>query len=343
MELKTLKDVKEYNIDEKRLLFSANHTEILEGYTTDIYFLRTKEMLKKAGLGDKKIFAEVFSSGRGYMAGMEEVKNLFSNKNVRLWGLPEGEPFSRKEVVLQIEGAYCEIDIFETVLLGVLASSTAWATAARECKEAAGHKTLICFGARHIHPAVAPVMERSSIIGGADGASCILGAKLMGQEPMGTIPHAAILMVGDTVKAAHLYDEIMDPLAPRIILVDTFKDEAEEVLRVAESLCHRLEGVRLDTPSERGGVTPALVQEVRARLDLSGYKSIKIIVSGGLNPDTIRSLGAAGADSFGVGSYIAGATPINMTMDIKEIDGEPVAKRGRIPGRTENSRLKMLL
>lgn len=342
MELKTLQDVKDFNPDPKRALFSANHTEILEGYTTDIYFLRTRELLKKAGLGHKKIFAEVFSSGSGCMAGMEEVKNLFCNKEVRLWGLPEGESFAKKEVVLQIEGAYSEMDIFETALLGILASSTAWATAARECKEAAGNKMLICFGARHIHPAVAPVMERSSIIGGADGASCILGAKLMGQEPMGTIPHAAILIIGDTVKAAHLYDEIMDPSAPRIILVDTFKDEAEEVLRVASSLCHRLEGVRLDTPSERGGVTPSLVEEVRARLDLSGYKNIKIIVSGGLNPDTIRSLGAAGADSFGVGSYIAGASPINMTMDIKEIDGIPVAKRGRIPGRTKSKRLKPL-
>jgi nicotinate phosphoribosyltransferase len=28
-----------------------------------------------------------------------------------------------------------------------------------------------------------------------------------------------------------------------------------------------------------------------------------------------------------------------MTMDIKEIDGLPVAKRGRLPGRIENHRL----
>ncbi len=33
----------------------------------------------------------------------------------------------------------------------------------------------------------------------------------------------------------------------------------------------RLWGVRLDTPSERGRVTPELVKEVRARLDLAGH------------------------------------------------------------------------
>ena len=30
----------------------------------------------------------------------------------------------------------------------------------------------------------------------------------------------------------------------------------------------------------------------------------------------------------GVGSYISGAPPIDMTMDIKEVNGKPTAKRG---------------
>ena len=44
----------------------------------------------------------------------------------------------------------------------------------------------------------------------------------------------------------------MPPDSPRIMLVDTFKDEVEETLRVAELLKERLDGIRLDTPSERG-------------------------------------------------------------------------------------------
>lgn len=342
MELKTLQDVRDYTLAPDRLLFSATHKEIAQGLTTDIYFLRTRELLHKAKMEDKRVLAEIFASRGGFMAGMEEVRQLFRGKEINLWGLPEGEPFSKKEVVLQLEGRYIDFGIFETAVLGILASSSAWATAARECREAAGGKKLMCFGARHIHPAVAPVMERAAMVGGADGASCILGAKLFQQEPMGTIPHAAILIVGDTVQAAQLYDEMMDDEAPRIILVDTFKDEAEEVIRVAEALGEKLEGVRLDTPSERGGVTPALVQEVRARLSQAGFAHVNIIVSGGLDPMSIRLLGAAGADAFGVGSFIASAVPINMTMDLKEVDGVPLAKRGRIPGRTENKRLQPL-
>ena len=62
--------------------------------------------------------------------------------------------------------------------------------------------------------------------------------------------------------------------------------EPEESLIVARQMKGRLGGVRLDTPSERGGVTVDLVKETRARLDLAGYKDVKIFVSGGITPDT---------------------------------------------------------
>jgi nicotinate phosphoribosyltransferase len=47
-------------------------------------------------------------------------------------------------------------------------------------------------------------------------------------------------------------------------------------------------------------------------------------------------------DGFGIGSAISGAPPIDFTADIKEIEGRPVAKRGRIPGITPNPRLQKI-
>ena len=84
------------------------------------------------------------------------------------------------------------------------------------------------------------------------------------------------------------------------------------------------------------------MHEIRARLDVEGYQHVKIVVSGGLNPERIQYFKDAGApvDSFAVGSYISGATPIDFTGDIKEIDGSPIAKRGRIPGLTDSPRLR---
>ncbi|MFO7152496.1 MAG: nicotinate phosphoribosyltransferase [Bacillota bacterium] len=338
-EIKSLTDVKEFKIKEGRPFYSATHEEIKQGVTTDIYFIKTMEILRHMGLENSEVVAEVFPRKAGIMCGVEEVLNLLKDKNVEIYALPEGERFSPKETVMRIKGAYGEFGIFETALLGILAQSSGWATAARECREAAGDKVMICFGARHVHPAVAPVMERAAVIGGANNASCILAAKLLNREPSGTVPHAAMLIAGDTVAVAKAYNEIMPPDSPRIILVDTFKDEVEESLAVAEALGKALEGVRLDTPSERGGVTKELVYEVRKRLDQKGYDYVKIFVSGGLTPEKIRDLSEAGADAFGVGSYISGASPIDMTMDIKVVEGKPVAKRGRIPGIIENPKL----
>jgi len=173
------------------------------------------------------------------------------------------------------------------------------------------------------------------------GASTPAGARLAGLSPTGTMPHSLVLVIGDTVRAAEAFDRHVAREIPRIVLVDTFKDEAEEALRVAHALGDRLYGVRLDTPAERGRVTADLVSEVRARLDLAGFRHVRIIVSGGLTPDRIWYFkdAAAPVDFFAVGSYISGATPIDFTGDLKEIDGRAVAKRGRIPGITPSPRL----
>ncbi len=338
----TSDDVKQYDPGDKRF-FSATHDEIRSGATSDVYFVRTLEILQREGKSDTVVTAEIFPTRNGIMAGTPECLELLKGRGLEVWAVPEGESFLEKETLVRITGAYSLFGLYETALLGILASSSAWALAAHACKEAANGAPIYCFGARHIHPAAAPAMERAAIVGGASGASCILGAKLAGQEPVGTIPHALVIILGDTVKAATAYNTYMPKDAPRTILVDTFHDEAEETMRVAEALGKDLGGVRLDTPGERGGVTEGLVREVRARLDLAGFEHVKIFVSGGITPERIQKLAGAGADAFGVGSYITSARPVDMTMDIKAIEGKPIAKRGRIPGPIHNPRLQRLL
>jgi len=336
-------EIKHYKVDPNRKLFSANHDEIEKGLTTDVYFIRALEILQYLKLDNTNVTAEIFARKKGIFAGAQEAYNLLKDKNINLWSLKEGDSFLPKETVMRIQGPYKEFGVFETIVLGILASSSAWATAARACHDVARGKKIICFGSRHIHPAVAPVMERAAIIGGIDGASCVLGAKLMGQEPQGTIPHTVIIISGDTVKAAKAYNNCTPKNVPRVILIDTFKDEAEESIRVANALGKDLLGVRLDTPSERGGVSPDLVKEVRARLDQAGFSYVKIFVSGGVTPERINMLSQEAVDAFGVGSYISDASPIDMTLDIKEVEGKPIAKRGRIPGKIENKKLVKLI
>jgi nicotinate phosphoribosyltransferase len=292
---------------------------------------------------------EVFSSRAGIICGMEEVKALLARVLPRgdceVWALDEGAAMSTKEVVLRITAHYQSYALYETAYLGILTHCSGWATAARECVDAAGGIPVISFGARHVHPSVAGIMDYSAIIGGCQGCSSIAGAKLAGVEPSGTMPHALIIVMGDTVKTTLAFDKHMPPEVPRVSLVDTFKDEAEESLLVAQALGARLNSVRLDTPPERGRVTIDLVKEVRAKLDLAGFSKVKIFVSGGIDADRIKQFVAEGApvDGFGVGSYITGARPIDFTADLHEVEGKPIAKRGRIPGITPNPKLKRVM
>lgn len=344
--LQSERDVEALRIEEGRVLFSAQHDEILQGHTADMYFVRTMQVLRAEGKADTPVVAEIFPRSEGVLGGVEEALRLLRNRPpelgpIEVWAMDEGETFTPREVVMRIHGPYSAFGLYETALLGILAQSSGWATATRRVVQAARGKPVIVFGARHVHPAVAPVLERAALAAGASGAACILGAKLYGQAPVGTVPHALILIMGDTVEAARAYHRHVGPGAPRIILVDTYKDEAEESLRVSQALGEVLDGVRLDTPGERGGVTPDLVAEVRARLDQAGFRHVQIFVSGGLTPERIQALADAGADAFGVGSYISSAPPIDMTMDLKEVEGRPVAKRGRIPGIQPNPRLRL--
>jgi nicotinate phosphoribosyltransferase len=292
---------------------------------------------------------EVFARQDAVLCGIDEAKTLLAHVledadpgELTVEALEDGDRIASKEVVLRIRARYRQFGLYETAILGMLAQSTGWATAARECVEAAAPQPVISFGARHVHPDVTDVLDYAAIVGGCVGASTPAGARMAGLSPTGTMPHSLVLIFGDTVRAAEAFDRDLEPDVPRIVLIDTFKDEAEEALRVASALGDRLYGVRLDTPAERGRVTADLVHEVRARLDQAGYAHVKIGVSGGLSPDRIRYFreNEAPVDSFAVGSYISGAAPIDFTGDIKEIDGRPIAKRGRIPGITPSQRLR---
>jgi nicotinate phosphoribosyltransferase len=322
--------------------------EILSGDSADVYFARAASILEREGL-DPLVTMELFARQDAVLCGIDEAKNLIGHvlsgcdlTETTVEALSDGDRIAPKEVVLRIRARYRQIGLYETAILGMMAQSTGWATAARECVDVAAPEPVVSFGARHVHPDITDVLDYAAIVGGCVGASTPAGARLAGLSPTGTMPHSLVLIFGDTVAAAEAFDRDLGADVPRIVLVDTFKDEAEETLRVAHALGDRLYGIRLDTPSERGRVTADLVKEIRARLDQEGYDHVKIVVSGGLNPDRIRYFKeqAAPVDSYAVGSYISGATPIDFTGDIKEIDGKPIAKRGRIPGTTPSPRLQ---
>ncbi|HUW95670.1 MAG TPA: nicotinate phosphoribosyltransferase [Anaerolineae bacterium] len=318
--------------------------DVLSGDTADVYFIRAQQILRHENL-NPIVTVEVFTSREGVLCGLREALALLQKvlpSEAEVWALEEGSTMGAKEVVLRITAPYASFGLYETAVLGMLAHQSGWATAARSCVEAAQGIPVVSFGARHVHPRVSSRLEYAAMVGGFVGCATPAGARLGDVSPTGTIPHAMILVFGDTVEATKAFDRHIAPEVNRVALVDTFKDEAEESLRVATALGDKLWGVRLDTPGERGRVTPDLAKEVRARLDQAGYDHVRIVVSGGIDAERIRLFVEKGApvDAFGVGSAVSSAPPIDFTADIKAIEGKPVAKRGRIPGITDNPRLR---
>jgi nicotinate phosphoribosyltransferase len=321
---------------EKRMFHTADPKEIKEGKLTDIYFVRTMQVLKAKKI-DKWVKAEFIAKrfpedyGWGVLAGIEETAYLLKDLKVSVRTMKEGTIFRAFEPVMEIEGMYTDFGLFETSLLGLLCQASGVATKAARCKKAAGDRRVISFGARRIHPVVAPMVERNAFIGGCDGVSVVKNAELIGEEPSGTMPHALILIMGDTVEATKAFDEVISPKVKRVSLIDTFNDEKIEAIRVAEALGKKLFGIRLDTPSSRRGDFTKIIEEIRWELNLRGFGHVKIYVSGGLDEKRILALNPV-VDAYGVGTSITNARVIDFAMDIIEIDGKPLAKRGKMSG-----------
>ena len=330
-----------------RIFHCASDEEIKKGETTDIYFVRTKQILEAKKLDKLNAVAEVTAGGLpnewpwGILCGIEEEARLFEGYPVNVYTMPEGSilyPSDNRgvrEPVMFIEGPYGEFCTLETPLLGLICQASGVATRAARVKKAAGKKIVMAFGIRRMHPALSPMLDRAAYIGGLDGLSSLSGAKAVDAKPMGTMPHALIIAFGDQAKAWKAFDEVMPSDVPRVALIDTYFDEKTEAIMATETLKDRLYGVRLDTPGSRKGNFPELIREVRWELDVRGYQHVKIFVSGGLNEEKIAILSEVGADGFGVGTAVSNAPTIDFAMDIVELEGKLVAKRGKLGGKKQ--------
>jgi nicotinate phosphoribosyltransferase len=204
------------------------------------------------------------------------------------------------------------------------------------------------------------------------GCAADATAHFFGQEKgMGTMPHALVGYAGSTLRAAELFHQTV-PDAPLTVLVDYFGQEITDALTVAGHFRGLSEAGRLslridthggryveglDTQSSyavlernaakalRGyrtddelrlllgtGVSAAAVWHMREQLDCHGFEKVKIVASGGFDPDKCRvfSLASAPVDVIGTGSFLPQVwSETYATADIVSYDGQPLVKVGR--------------
>ncbi len=317
-------------------LHVATLDDIRSGRVTDVYFERTREILEAKGIRKRvraEFVAKTLPDGWPWaiLAGLEECVAVLEGFPVNVRSMSEGTAFRTLQPVLEIEGPYLDFGVLETAVLGLLCQASGVATRAARCRRLAAERLLLSFGARRMHPTLAPMIERAAFIGGCDGVSVLAAAHLLRHDPTGTMPHALILILGDTVAAARAFDEVIAPDVPRVVLIDTFHDEKFEALAVAEALGRRVQGLRLDTPGSRRGDFAEILREVRWELDIRGYEHIQLYVSGGIGEAEIAGL-VPYVQGFGVGTCISNAPVVDFAMDIIEVEGRPFAKRGKWAG-----------
>jgi nicotinate phosphoribosyltransferase len=330
-------------------IFHLPVDKMREGYYSDKYFVRARELLRK-DRHRPRVTMQVFGKSHAYLGGIDEgiaILKLCTERwdELVVHALYDGDEIQPWETVLLIEGPYDAFAVLETLYLGVLARRTRVGTNTRQVVEAAKPKEVMFFPARHDHWLVQTGDGYAAHIAGAIGVSTDAQASWWGSEGIGTVPHALIAAYkGDTVLASRKFAEHSDPAIRLITLVDFDNDCVGTSLAVARELGDRLYGVRLDTSEtlvdksvipqmgtfKPTGVNPQLVWNVRRALDAEGFKHVRIVVSGGFTVDKIRQFEEqrVPVDVYGVGSSLFQGR-FDFTADVVMLEEKPCAKIGR--------------
>ena len=333
-------------------MFNFPIAKIRRGYYSDVYFNRARQILIKDNHHPILTLQVFQKQNRVMVCGIEEVKELFRKtvdyKKLTLKSLADGDLVSAWETVLTIEGDYSVFAHLETLFLGVLARRSRIATNMNRAVTAASGKPVLFFAPRFDYFLNQEGDGYAAKVGGAAGVSTPAAANLIGQTPIGTIPHALIAAYeGDIAKTAEKFQQYF-PQLKTISLVDFHNHCVKGTLESAQKLGNKLWGVRLDTgadvadistPKEKG-VNPMLVKKVRKALDDHGFKQVKIIVSGGFTPEKIKRFESTKTpvDIYAVGSFVVSGQ-IDFTADAVRLNGKNLAKAGRkfSPNRRLNS------
>lgn len=316
--------------------------QIRRGFYSDVYFNRARQILIKDN-HRPIITLQVFQKqNQVTLCGIKELKELFEKtvdyKKLTSKSLSDGDQISAWETVLTIEGDYSLFAHLETLFLGILARRSRIATNMNRAVTAAKGKPVLFFAPRFDYFLNQEGDGYAAKVGGAAGVSTPAGASVIGQTPVGTIPHALIAAYGgDIAKTAGKFQQYF-PQLNTISLVDFNNNCIQGALESAKKLGQKLWGVRLDTAEnisdvstpQHTGVNPLLVKKVRQALDSNGFNWVKIIVSGGFNPEKISLFEKlkTPVDVYAAGSFVVSGQ-IDFTADAVRLNGKNLAKTGR--------------
>jgi nicotinate phosphoribosyltransferase len=324
-------------------LAAGRFTDYSKAYKLFDKLIDLKSKARQQFIGNHKEYLKAIGQKMEVSSQLDELWES-GFEQLKVEALYDGARISPWETVMHISGDVSLFAHLETVYLGILARRTKIASNVRGVVDAANGKIVLYFPARFDHWAVQGGDGYAAHIGGATGVSTDAQAQWWGAKASGTVPHALIAALGgDTVRAITLFGETY-PDVDLVALVDFDNDSVGTSLKCCDALGDKLWGVRLDTSNtlvdksivpimqnfKPTGVTPKLVEVTRRELDKNGFNHVRIIVSGGFNPDRIAEFEKlqVPVDAYGVGSYLMRGVNA-FTADVVLLEGKPCAKVGR--------------
>jgi nicotinate phosphoribosyltransferase len=336
---------------------------------TDLYQLTMLQAYFDQGMEETAVF-EFFSRklpvNRGFLmaAGLEQVLDYLENlrftptelewlaasgrfsrdfidylERLRFAGdvhaMAEGTIFFPPEPIIRVTAPIPQAQLVETRLINVLHFETLVASKAARTVLVAPDKGLIDFGLRRAHGAEAGVLAaRAAYLAGFAGSATVLAGFLYGVPTYGTMAHSFVQAHDDeAVSFVHFAHSQPDNV---VLLIDTYDTEvgAEKVVALASRLRQegiRIRGVRLDS-----GDLADLARKVRCILDVGGLTDVRILASGNLDEEVVRTLLESGApiDDFAIGTRLdtsADAPYLDCAYKLQEYGG--LARRKRSTGK----------
>ena len=316
---------------------------------TDLYQLTMLQAYFDQGMEDTAVF-EFFSrrlpSTRGFLmaAGLEQVLDFLEHvcftsqelewlahagrfsrdfidhlEHLRFTGdvhaMPEGTIFFPPEPIIRLTAPLPQAQLVETRLINLLHFQTLIASKAARAVLVAPGKGLIDFGLRRAHGAEAGVLAaRASYLAGFAGSATVLAGFRYGVPVYGTMAHSFVQAHDDEAESFERFANAQPDNV--ILLIDTYDTEAaaEKVVALAPRLQQkgiRIKGVRLDS-----GDLADLARKVRRILDAGGLAEARILASGNLDEEVVRTLVQSGApiDDFAIG------TRLDTSADVPYLD-----------------------
>jgi len=217
----------------------------------------------------------------------------------------EGSVVFAHEPLVRVSGPLLQAQLVETALLTIVNFETLIATRAARVREAAGDDTILEFGLRRAQGIDGGLTaSRAAYVGGVDGTSNVLAARLYGIPVKGTHAHAWVMSFPSEIESFEAYAAAMPNNC--VFLVDTFDtvEGVKNAIRVGHALKakgHRMAGIRLDS-----GDLADLSIKARALLDEAGFDDAAVVASNDLDETLIQSLKHQGAkiDVWGVGTKL---------------------------------------